>query len=130
MAIQVSWANAEQTIIHTIYHGEWTLDDFHIGIDETYALTTSVQHTVHFISDFRESKSTPTKLLSAGRHVDNKKTANMGVSVMVGTNAFMKALVGLGRKLFLSDFNLHLVNTIEEAYAVIQAHDPNVRVSE
>ena len=123
MPIHVSWANEQQTIIHTIYDGVWTLSDFHATVDTMYDLATSVDHTVHFILDFRASNSSPAKFFSAGRHVENKKAPNTGISVIVGANSFLNAMLRMAEKLFLRDFSIHPADTLEEAEEIIRKYE-------
>jgi hypothetical protein len=90
MSIQVSWGNTEKAVIHSVFGEDWTLEEYHAMIDEMYKMITSVKHTVHTINDFSNNRSSPTKLLSTGRHVENRKAGNNGVSVIVNANPFSK----------------------------------------
>lgn len=123
MPIHTSWASAENTILLSEFGESWTLDDFHNMVDEMHRLISSADHPVHLISDFSRSKVSPAKLLSVGRHVENKSSANMGISVSVGANAFIKALTTVAQRMFLKDSQLYFADTLEEAFQIIAQHE-------
>ena len=59
MKLQVEWDNAEKTIIRITYTEKWTWSDFYAANTEAVAMMKTVQHTVHFLADFRQSRSLP-----------------------------------------------------------------------
>jgi hypothetical protein len=123
MPIQVSWANAEKTVVLCVFSENWTLDEFHDMVDEMHSLISSVNHTVHSISDFSSSKTSPAKLLSVGRHVENKSSGNMGINISVGANAFLKAITNVAQRMFLKDTELYFADSLEHAYHIITKHE-------
>ena len=123
MTIINKWGDSQKTIIHTIFDGNWTLEEYHKMIDEMHTMVLSVDHTVHFISDFSASRSSPAKLLSAGRHMENTKTKKRtGISVMVKADPFLKAIASVAQKMFLKDTKMYFCNSIEEAYLIAEKH--------
>ena len=122
MPIHVHWDNPEKTVIHCEYEPKWTLEEFHAMIDESYKLMTSVNHTVHLISNFTKSRAVPSRMLSIGGHVEKANPPNTGLSIIVGAGSFVKALIEIASKTFLRDKNLYAVKTIDEAYAIIKQH--------
>lgn len=123
MPIQVSWANDQKTVILSVFGEDWTLEEYHNMIDDMYKMTTSVKHTVHTINDFSNNRSSPTKLLSTGRHVENRKVPNSGMGIIVNANPFIKAMGQVSMRLFLKDLNIQFVKSIEEAYQVIAKYE-------
>src|SRR5258705_2641822 len=113
MPIEVSWGDPQKTIIHSALNEVWTLEDGHNMIDEMYQLTSSVNYTVHVILDFTNSQSSPAKLLSAGNHIEKRSSPNMGVTIIVKANGFIKAISQLIMKLFVRDGKLYFVDTLD-----------------
>ena len=123
MPIRVSWGTPEKNIILCEFEGIWSLTDYHNMIDAMHVLMTSVDHTVHSISDFTKNGVSPAQLFSTGRHVDSRKTANTGINVMVKANPFLKALTPMYKKMFLKDIQVYFTDTIAEAMELIQKHE-------
>jgi hypothetical protein len=121
--ITVSWGNPQKTIIHSSLNEAWTLEESHTMIDEMYALTSSVSYTVHVILDFTRSQSSPAKLLTTGSHIEKRKVPNSGISVIVKANGFLKAISQLVMKLFVNNGKLYFVDTVAEAYKIIEQHE-------
>ena len=123
MGIQVRWDNSEQTIIYCDFNEEWTLDDFHTMIDEIYALARSVSHQVYLISDYTRSRVPPRQWLSTGAHIEKRKSMNTELSIVVGANTFVNVMLNVAQKLFLKDFPICTVATLQEAYQIIEKHN-------
>jgi hypothetical protein len=123
MPIQVSWSNPQHSVIRAEYGEIWSLEDAHAMIDQMYELTTSVDHTVHSIMDFTHSHSSPAKLLSMGRHIENRKPANSGITVIVNASSFLKAMTQVSMRLFLKDMKVYFADSLEEAYQIIERHE-------
>ena len=123
MPIINEWGDPQKTIIYTVFDGTWTLEEYHHMIDEMNKMVLSVDHMVHFISDFSKSKSSPAKLLSTGRHMENTKTRKQtGISVAVKADSFLKAIASVAQKMFLKDTKMYFTNSLEEAYKIVEAH--------
>jgi hypothetical protein len=123
MPIQVEWGNTQKTIIHSTFSESWTLDEYHGMIDAMHKLVITVDHPVHFVSDFSNSKASPAKLLSTGRHVENTMTENSGINVVVNASGFLKAMANVSQKLFLKDVQIYFADSIEEAHQLIAQHE-------
>jgi hypothetical protein len=122
MPIQSAWANPEKTILVTTFGETWTLEEFHDNVDEIYNLIITVNHVVHVISDFSASRTSPAKLLSTSRHLQNKQAPNFGITVTVGANHFLKAMLNLAEKMFLSNLKMFAVDTLDEAFELIRQY--------
>lgn len=123
MPIQVSWGNPEKTIVHSVFSEEWTLEEAHNMIDDMHKLTSSVDYTVHSILDFTTSKTSPTRILSMGQHIEKRKVPNTGVAVIVKANNFIKAIAQLVTKMFVRNTNTYFADSLEEAYQIIQKYE-------
>ena len=123
MAITNEWGNPEKTVIYTVFDGTWTLEEYHGMIDEMHKMVLSVDHTVHFISDFTKSKSSPAKLLSTGRHMENTKASRKtGISVAINADGFLKAIANVAQKMFLKDTKMYFSKSVEEAYKIVETY--------
>jgi hypothetical protein len=123
MPIKVSWDNPQKSVIRAVYDQVWTLEDYHAMIDEMHKMVISVENTVHFISDFTHSRSSPSKLLSTGRHVENTMTPNSGINVIINASGFLKAMAQVSMRLFLKDVQIYFADSLEEAYKIIEQHE-------
>lgn len=124
MPITVQWGNAQKTITETVFDEVWTLEEAHQMIDDIYALTTSVDHIVHAVWDFSNSRSSPTKLMSVGHHLNNRVIHSIGINVFVKANAFVKAMVLVVERMFSHDAQpLYFANSVEEAYQIIEKYE-------
>jgi len=122
MPIRVSWGTPEKNVVVCEFEGIWTLADYHNMIDEMHVMITSVDHTVHTISDFTKNGVSPAQLLSTGRHADSRKSPNTGINVMVKANPFIKALTPMYKKMFLKDIEVYFADTLADAFQLIQTH--------
>ena len=123
MPITSEWGNPQKTIIHSVFDPVWTLDEYHGMIDTMHKMVISVDHPVHFISDFTNSNASPAKLLSTGRHIENTKTENSGINVIVNANGFLKAMANVSQRLFLKDVQIYFADSVEEAYQIVAKHE-------
>ncbi len=123
MSIQVAWGNPEKTIALSTFGESWTVEEAHQMIEDMYALTTSVDHTVHTVLDFSQSRSSPTKLMSTGQHVQKRQVPNSGVSVVVKANSFLKAISQVIMKVFVKDQQFFFADSLDEAYRIIAKYE-------
>src|SRR4051794_6074286 len=101
MKLQVEWDNAEKTIIRITYTERWTWSDFYEANMEAVEMMKSVAHTVHFLADFRQSRSLP--IGGAITHARSALTAlpdNWGLLVIVSTSLLIQRLVSIFRTAF------------------------------
>ncbi|MBI1282122.1 MAG: hypothetical protein GC179_28605 [Anaerolineaceae bacterium] len=116
MGIVVQWDNAEQTVIHFVYSGQWTFGDLFDVMQDARVLMDSVDHPVHGIIDLRDSKLMPNGVLSLGRIVTMRKHHNQGKSIIVGANGFARTLYDVYRKVYRTTFD-------ESSYAFASSLD-------
>ena len=123
MSIEVSWGNAQKTVVHVHFGETWTLEDVHNMIDDMYNLMTSIDHMADSIMDFTDSRTSPAKLLTSGSHVQKRTVSNSGISVMVKANGFLKAMTQLIAKMFMKDTKIYFADSLDEAYQIIGQHE-------
>lgn len=118
MPISADWDNSEKTILRLTLVGDWTWDELHVTNPVITSLMRSVDHTVHMLVDYTQTRRMPgggpTRILE----LVNTYPENFGILVIVTSN------VGVRRA--LNAFNaisplkrgkkLHGAATFEEAY--------------
>ena len=114
MNLPVEWDNPEKTIIRITYPEKWTWSDFYEANTAAVALMKTVEHPVHFLADFRQSRSALAALPD-----------NWGILVIVSTSVLIQRLVSIFRTAFTGRMSTktYSVTSIEEAYRVIAEQD-------
>jgi hypothetical protein len=124
MPITVEWGNAEQSIVVIRYEGRWDGKDVHTALDQVFDMLSTVDHTVDFIVDMSQSKSTPTNLLAAAGRVE-RRAPNTGRTVIVAVNTYLKAIADIARYVAPKTVGrTYFVKTLEEAYEVLSVNQP------
>jgi len=126
MKIPVEWDNPKKTIIRITYPEKWTWSDFYEANTAAVALMKTVEHPVHFLADFRQSRSLP--IGGAITHARSALAAlpdNWGILVIVSTSVLIQRLVSIFRTAFTGRMSTktYSVTSIEEAYRVIAEQD-------
>ena len=119
MPFQVVWANDEKTIIHEIYSGVLTPDEYLLASEETNSLLTSVTHMVDVIADGREITVLRGNLLVAAHRVSRKTAPNQGIIVAVKPDQMIEVLIAIISRLFPT-LQIYMTKTIEEAFTLIE----------
>jgi hypothetical protein len=132
MKLLVEWDNPEKTIIRITYAEKWTWSDFYEANMVAVAMMKTVDHTVHFLADFRQSRSLP--IGGAITHARAALTAlpdNWGILVIVSTSILIQRLVSIFRTAFTGKMSTktYSVTSIEEAYRVIAQQDSSTLIS-
>ena len=122
MPIHLVWDNDDKTILRQVYDGQWTVDDFNEAVVRNVEIQATVSHPVDVITDLRHS-TTQTRIMIAAvaRHMERHVPPNQRLVIMVGADAFLKIIARISRTLApRTAKNAHMVDTIEEAYAIIR----------
>ncbi len=125
MGIKITWDNPEKTILVETFEDFWTLDDWHVMVDEAAALLAQIEYTVHVILDGTQSKTLPPQMLSGVRYAVKKMPKNQGILVFVNATMFAKTIINIAKKL-----TPLLVNTIEYADNLEQARNIIIQKSQ
>jgi hypothetical protein len=122
MPVSAYWLNDEQTIVQYDFEGRWTWDEFYPEYQKALKMERSVTHRVDVLMDFRRSKSVPPSALTHMRKITDNQPDNIGLSVFVTTNPFFNVMYTAGVRFYpkMQDYFV-IVETIEEAYEIIQA---------
>ncbi len=126
MKLQVEWDNSEKTIIRITYAEKWAWSDFYEANRVAVDMMKTVDHPVHFLADFRQSRSLP--IGGAITHARSALAAlpdNWGILVIVSNSILIQRLVSIFRAAFTGKMTTktYSVTSIEEAYRVIAQHD-------
>src|SRR5688572_29472621 len=95
MAIEISWADPEKTIILALFNGEWTWEDYANAIGQIIALTDGLEYRIDQLLDMRESGAIPQgpALAYINRSYHLVKDINIRLTVLVGANAILHGLI-------------------------------------
>lgn len=123
MPVEVVWDDEAKTIIRQIYSGRVILDDYYLATNKFVELANSVSHPVHSIMDRRDVLMSQGSYLRVMRYANEKMPDNIGLRVIINGNVMTKIMVNIGERIaprLISQ--IHLVDTLEEAHAVIAKH--------
>jgi len=117
----MDWNNPEHTIILVTFDGVWESADIYRMINKGVSMLKSVNHPVDSIFDFTRSTFSPTNLLSAAEKMENDLQENNRLAVIVKANVYIRSIIKVA-KIFAPRAleNIHFVNTVEQAYDLIQ----------
>lgn len=123
MGIRIVWDDEEKTIMRHIHEGTWTLEEYYAHLEQTYNFIEEVGHKVYIINDLRAMTDLPKDVAIAVRRAARKAHPNEALNVFVGASAYVNLLVDTVYSAVEADVTpLDFVNTLEEAYAIIEAH--------
>ena len=94
MAIEVYWDKKDKTIICARLIDNWTWEDYSTASQKMLDMAREVDYRVDMITDLRQSGPIPRG--SASAHIlrsREQKPANFGVTVLVGADVFLRALL-------------------------------------
>ncbi len=122
MPLKIEWLDNEQTIICCTGEGTWTWDDYHQALDEIVNMFKTVQHRVDLVID-----RAPGSAMPKGSSMPHFQRAmrimphNVGLLVMVTSNAFARTIVAIFTKVYPNKDNakLLMVGSLIEARARI-----------
>jgi hypothetical protein len=96
MPVTVDWYTREQNIVVYQFVHPWTWDDYHAAAKKAWVMINNVQHIVDIILDFSSSHSIPAHAVKHFKREATHPHANRGLIIIVGANAFIRAV---GKKL-------------------------------
>jgi len=127
----MDWNNPEHTIILVTFDGVWESADIYRMINKGVSMLKSVNHPVDSIFDFTRSTFSPTNLLSAAEKMENDLQENNRLAVIVKANVYIRSIIKVA-KIFAPKAleNIYFVNTLEQAYHLIQTYSDQVIIQE
>jgi hypothetical protein len=122
MAIEVTWYNAEKTIILEKYPRKWTWDEFYNLRDTVIPMMKEVSHPVYIIADFGNNLDIPggNAMLHA-RNVIGSFPENWALLLIISHSALINSFVNMFNRIFPLNWakKIRLVKNYEEAQAII-----------
>jgi hypothetical protein len=123
MAIQVQWANPEQTAIHLKMERGWTWDDLYGAIQRSDDLLTSVPHRVDLIIDISAAGGIPRDFMRVAGDVfaSGEARSNEGKKIVVGAGWLIKGAYNTFLKVYggqLKNRPFLFAATMDEANAM------------
>ncbi|MBI5668561.1 MAG: hypothetical protein HZC41_11195 [Chloroflexi bacterium] len=130
MGIRIEWGDAGKTIIHHVYDGNWTIEDYYNLISEHHKLLTALDHGVAVVNDLRLSGAIPAGIGAAVKYAARKAPANEEIKILVGGDRSIKTLIDLINMTAGADVTeLIYVATMEEAYAIIRENRARLKAA-
>jgi hypothetical protein len=119
--IKVSWANTNKTIIIWDFAIGWDWEDFFTAKAEVDTMIESVMGTVDSIFLVPSDMRIPPNAIANIRKIVVTRHHRHDKVVVVGSRGLLARLMSISRQLLPSTTpRLHYVNTIKEAYAIIE----------
>jgi hypothetical protein len=123
--IEYGWHDDEKTIILITLPEEWTWTAFNEMGDAVQAMIATVDHDVYQIFDLRASEKLPANPLQYSRRAFTRNIeGNTRMTIGIGLSPYVKSILDALRRIMpaavITRWNLHLVNTFEEAEKLIE----------
>jgi hypothetical protein len=100
MSVNVTWDNAEQTVLCFQFGDYWEWNEFQSAIQESQRFLASVGHIVDVIADFHDSPFVPTEALARLAYIGSPSPINLGSIVLVGSQAFSTTTLAIFRTFY------------------------------
>lgn len=121
MAVSIEWANHEHTVILWTISGKWTWKEFDAAHEKMIRMSASVNHLVDSIYDLRQSILIPADVTTHVKYAFPHKPSNLRHMIAVGLDSYLQLLWNtLTSMPSLRQWRAHFVDTMEEAYALIE----------
>lgn len=128
MAVSLQWENQNRTVLRMIFWNEWTVEQYLTKAVELIEMIGSQTHDVDILIDLRTGSYIPKgDSVSAFRIMMDELPENSGVIVYLNDNPIQKRLFNTQLQFYQSlrrwsQRSLYMVETIEEAYEIIECH--------
>jgi hypothetical protein len=124
MPIDVTWYDAEQSVLRWAYHGAWTWSEYNTARAQARQLTQDAARThVDILADFRDSRLLPANALSNFRMSANDSDYQFSLAVIIAESLWMETMVSALNRLYPTlGKKVQLARTLEDGIKLIQAH--------
>jgi hypothetical protein len=127
MGVSLDWDNEEKTVI--VFEVEWpiTWDDLAATWSAITEMMRTVPHVVHIVLVAKTSRFPAGNPLTNLRHIMRFEPKNLGLTILVTDNRFQATINTILFKMspHLSKYG-HVVETLEQAYALIAKEGGNI----
>lgn len=123
MSITVVWDDEAHTVFHWIIEGRWTWKEYFEAMRQSNAMARTVDHVIDVIVDLQASRLIPSHVFSNIRLDTADQPEKMGMIAVVGTSAFVNALLNTLRRVNKRlHSRLFTASSLEEARAALREH--------
>jgi hypothetical protein len=127
MSCRVIWDNEDKTIIRHIFYNKFAPEDFYYAVHENVAMLATVDHPVDLILDYTQTQIRFMKILQLARYSEQYVPDNQRLVVLVGKKDFFSTMINIIRRFTpKSTANMYFVDTMIEAYTIIEKHTISV----
>jgi hypothetical protein len=124
-AVIVHWDDVLSNVIVYSVRGSWTWDDFYFGQEQAKNLIHKfgTHASIDIIVDLQKSRFVPNDVLTHMRKIATRETS-MNLVVLVTKSLYVSSLFKTLKQFVhkKTTDNIHLVETLEQAYDVINLH--------
>jgi hypothetical protein len=121
MTITVRWDDPEQTITYMTFTGALHVDDLFATWQEELTMQTSVAHPVYSLNDLTAAQPVlrGLNLRRMVQFIQQNQAPNLQMTVQVASSCAIRYSLQMIAKLMPHE--VHIVETLEAAYAIIEA---------
>lgn len=128
MPITHYWVDDEQTILCWRFEGNWDIEEYKEAFIAMSDEIRKRDHSVDMVADLLDSWHPPSKAFSLAGFVNRHIADNMRLHIPLVSNAFMRTMLDMGKKLKLAPAltkNMHFARDWDEAYHIIERERAN-----
>ncbi len=112
-------------IVVWVFDGKWTWSDYYAIRNAVNDKIEAMDFTVDMIVDLSNGSLLPQNVLTHAGSAARKAPQNLGMIVIVGPGAFLRTFFQFFKRTYgifqpQQEKNLHMVATLDEAYAILQ----------
>ncbi len=123
MTITVVWDDEAHTAFRWIFEGQWTWKEYYAAMYQSNAMARSVEYAIDVIVDLRASHVLPSHVLSNIRAETADQPEKMGMIAVLGTNAFVNALISALRRISRRlQSRLFTASSLDDARATLKKY--------
>ncbi|MBZ0279859.1 MAG: hypothetical protein K8L97_03905 [Anaerolineae bacterium] len=118
MGIEVSWDDAEESIIRWDFGETWNWDDFQNAFEQSLQLALKADHRIDVIPNLSYSKVVPPSALTQFNRIQRQMPDNTTLIVITGGSVFDNAIISAFRAAYRVE-SWRTARTIDEARIII-----------
>jgi len=118
--VEVRWLDSEHRAILWVFHANATVESLKIAADQTDAMT-SHRPCFDVVADVSQISMLPASIVNVLRQQHLRAPANYGVTVIVGANVFVRAILGVASQLASIRGRYVLAETLDEAVRFLRS---------
>ena len=127
MSVTADWYDSKQDIVLYVFEGRWTWDELYAAYNKAIVMEKNAPHRVDVLLDLLNSKAVPANALLHVKNISNKQPDNLGLTIVVTPNAFVRALYNAGTQFYKGIAHyFRVVPTMEDGLNMI-AEDRKAR---